>query len=848
MTDVRITDALNRLVELHVPAEAGVARQQQMAELCKRMLASRMQPSVVADVSHVSDLIKKKLLKDNQTPEEALRFSNLYSRLQTSTVLHNKWAILYLLYNLSNNAEINATKPETHDLNAAFSYMGLHKIPERTPDDPVQPTFPSTTSSRPAPTKTKAQLLADYRQQRAKDHAVPSEMTLLRDIPFTLQGLPSTHLPFSKSDTLSFPANLPPPLISLLHSLAEPALLYRRLNAFVSDSDKGQTGGLVGQSFRAALGAELTKYLGLVAAIEGEIRRELADTEDNMSNESAQAGITLKRCVAWTREATMGLRLMLVMVEAIAHPELKGGQLISAIHDFGTHGDPFVNTFAQRLVTKITLPFYEMLCRWIYDGELLDPYEEFFVRDAEPNQRGAVWNGKYVLQTAMIPGFMSEALAKKVFLSGKNLNFLRYQCGDAEWVERHSREARAASDGGEYGDISGSSLEASIDKAYTTTTSRLMDLMRNKFHLFHHLGAYKRYLLLGQGDFIALLMETLGDSLEKPAILLHRHNLTSALDTAIRESNAQYEDADVLRRLDARMLELSHGETGWDVFTLEYKVESPVDVVVTPECARGYLRVFNFLWSIKRVEYALAAIWRKTATGARGVLRDMSPTMRAEWMRARCLGEEMVHFVCQLQYYILFEVLESSWDTFQAECTKPDATLDTLIQAHATYISSITQKGLLDTSRLGKANSFLSQLHEIFKTILAHKDAMDALYTVAVNEFTRVAQEKAEAQSRTARGEWGYIGASSNQSQESSELDVLSERLNDLKVNFSARLQVLLGDLAYQADSEMRFLGVRLNYNEFYQLPQRRPRTSRKDESGKGRERTTTGDEMKVAA
>jgi gamma-tubulin complex component 3 len=53
-------------------------------------------------------------------------------------------------------------------------------------------------------------------------------------------------------------------------------------------------------------------------------------------------------------------------------------------------------------------------------------------------------------------------------------------------------------------------LEQSIDRAYVTTTSKLVDLMKNKFGLWDHLNAFKKYILLGQGDFIALLMESIG--------------------------------------------------------------------------------------------------------------------------------------------------------------------------------------------------------------------------------------------------------------------------------------------------------------------------------------------------
>jgi len=156
-------------------------------------------------------------------------------------------------------------------------------------------------------------------------------------------------------------------------------------------------------------------------------------------------------------------------------------------------------------------------------------------------------------------------------------------------------------------------LEQSIDRAYATTTSKLVDLMTKKFGLWDHLNAFKKYILLGQGDFIALLMESIGyqvpcftlkspcsprvdgrrDSLDRPANTLYRHNLTATLESAIRGSNAQFDSPEILRRLDARMLELSHGELGWDVFTLEYKIEPPLNVIVTPKCAREYLKVCN---------------------------------------------------------------------------------------------------------------------------------------------------------------------------------------------------------------------------------------------------------------
>jgi gamma-tubulin complex component 3 len=734
----------------------------------------------------------------------------------------------------------------------------------------------------------------------------PSEAQLLRDLPFTLQGLSSTNLAFSDS-SLKLPATLPVPIISLLHTLAEPSLLYRSLSAFVESSQ----GGLVGQSLRSAIGVELRAYLGLVATLEAQIRRALTQLQESPGNLGlGKAGVTLKRCVVWTREATMGLRLMSMMVEeakgkygtlsvldfADTLAEKKGGELISLIHSYASsHGDPFVYTFAERLLIHVTRPFYTMLQHWIYDGELEDPFLEFFVyqnRDADsesdPRRGGAtsVWEDKYRLKDSMIPTIITQDFAKKVYLIGKSLNFIRYGCGDSAWVENHSKSSMREL---RYGDTA--TLESSIDSAYKGTMARLIHLMEDKFKLFEHLAALKKYLLLGQGDFVALLMESLASNLDRPANSQYRHTLTAQLEHAIRNSNAQYDSPDVLRRLDARMLELSHGEIGWDVFTLEYRVDSPLDVIVTPWASKQYLKVFNFLWRVKRVEFALGSTWRRTMTGARGVLGAVGDKVDGDWKNARGGIAEMIHFVSQLQHYILFEVIEAGWEGLQKAMRTPDATLDDLISAHGAYLRSITRKGLLAPSGSQASSStapdFTAQLHELLKLMLAYKDAVDSLYSFSVAEFTRRQDLAAKIETRTAAGTWGVTEkddlASSHMStnkrtsrrndrddndspippllplstgnaaaDEAAILSSLRQRLHALATDFRARVNILLGDLAYQPDVDMRFLGVVMNFNDVY-APVRRGAGGRRrqthvkeqqqereggdKEKGKGRER-----------
>ena len=59
--------------------------------------------------------------------------------------------------------------------------------------------------------------------------------------------------------------------------------------------------------------------------------------------------------------------------------------------------------------------------------------------------------------------------------------------------------------------------------------------------------------------FPRYLLELLEDELNEPATALYPHNLAGILETAIRATNAQFEDPEILERLDVRLLEIQPG-------------------------------------------------------------------------------------------------------------------------------------------------------------------------------------------------------------------------------------------------------------------------------------------------
>jgi gamma-tubulin complex component 3 len=148
-----------------------------------------------------------------------------------------------------------------------------------------------------------------------------------------------------------------------------------------------------------------------------------------------------------------------------------------------------------------------------------------------------------------------------------------------------------------------------ITKISVATDSRLLILMERRFQLSTHLLALKKFMLLGQGDFVTCLMDSVGPELKKRANQLYRHNLTGILEGALRSSNAQFEPPFVIDRIGVRLLEASPGDSGWEVFSLDYIVDSPLNAVVHLEAMSRYRIAFHMLWRLKRVEWSLSGIY-----------------------------------------------------------------------------------------------------------------------------------------------------------------------------------------------------------------------------------------------
>lgn len=173
------------------------------------------------------------------------------------------------------------------------------------------------------------------------------------------------------------------------------------------------------------------------------------------------------------------------------------------------------------------------------EGEINDPFREFFV-DTDPSVPDEkLWTQKYSLNFIMIPSFLSNELALKILQTGKAVNFIRRCCGEQDWILDVSLQLPfdAQSLSGSTSDTF-TKLNNWVKHAYEVTNSSLIKIMFSKFKFLGHCNSIRKYLLMGQGDFMQSLMDLLAEELGEPATKIYRHTLMGYLETAIRSSNA----------------------------------------------------------------------------------------------------------------------------------------------------------------------------------------------------------------------------------------------------------------------------------------------------------------------
>lgn len=129
-----------------------------------------------------------------------------------------------------------------------------------------------------------------------------------------------------------------------------------------------------------------------------------------------------------------------------------------------------------------------------------------------------------------------------------------------------------------------------------------------------------------------------------------------------------------------------------DAFTLDYKVQWPLALVVSCGALTKYQMIFRHLFFCKHVERRLCDAWRNHQT-----TKELS--LRAHLGPSFCLRQRMLHFQQNFVYYMMFEVISPRWHAFETHLARVE-TVDDILQCHGEFLDMCLKECLLTDPEL----------------------------------------------------------------------------------------------------------------------------------------------------
>lgn len=423
-----------------------------------------------------------------------------------------------------------------------------------------------------------------------------NEQQILKYLPYTLLGVDSKIFTFSNHNDvikLEIPHNINNSYSSLLGQIIEPALIFVKLKGFLA-TNFGSSSSVndlspIKVSYLTLLDKELNDYGNFI---------------NQMFND--QNIDSLIKIYHEIYPKVLKLRLFYSLT---THLTLLGYDFLTKIHELTKFGDPLINQTALEIFDNISTPYYEILEHWIIRGDLIDTNNDFFI-EFDKDQRHINDIIKYLPQK--VPNFfitINKDIGFKIFQIGKILIFLNQYCKELNWVNnyinKYSKRIYTNQGGLKLANVN--SINDLINDQYHELVNYFTYILHGKYELINHLDNYRKFLLMGSNDFVDSLIIKGNELFNEPSNQLTSNQLGKILIDSINFSSIRNYNLDFKNRLDARILDLSHGSIGWQVFTIEYNLNDlPINHIINyNNMGLEYLKMFNFLWKLKQFNYLL---------------------------------------------------------------------------------------------------------------------------------------------------------------------------------------------------------------------------------------------------
>lgn len=269
------------------------------------------------------------------------------------------------------------------------------------------------------------------------------------------------------------------------------------------------------------------------------------------------------------------------------------------------------------------------------------------------------------------------------------------------------------------------------------------------------------------------------------------------------------------------MLPPADGESGWDVFALEYAVRrpgaplDPLPTILDQQAMDKYARAFSLLWRLKRAEHAVNAAWAfakpSSALERAGRAAGRGSALAQALHRMAGLRAALSHALAAVQHYMMGEALEAPWARFR-EAAAAARDLDALRAAHHACLDEVLDRALLGRG----AEVYRKQLDALVDGAMRFRGLAERLSTAAADSAGRADELQRENRARAGRGAWAAEGTEGAGAIPHGLVDTVAHELADCEAKAGNTLRNLLAMLGQHKDSGLQGLVLQLDFGGYY--------------------------------
>uniref|UniRef100_A0A8C9FZ67 Gamma-tubulin complex component 6 n=1 Tax=Pavo cristatus TaxID=9049 RepID=A0A8C9FZ67_PAVCR len=265
------------------------------------------------------------------------------------------------------------------------------------------------------------------------------------------------------------------------------------------------------------------------------------------------------------------------------------------------------------------------------------------------------------------------------------------------------------------------SITAPLVSHVSLVNKAIVDYYFVELNVEKHFEALRHFLLMEDGEFAQslsdLLFEKLGSG-QTPGELLNPLVLNSILNKALQYS--LHGDTQLASNLSFALKYLPevfkpNAPDALSCLELRYKVDWPLNIVITESCMNKYNKIFSFLLQLKHMVWTLKDVWfhlKRTALVSHA-------SNSVQFRQLQLYKHEMQHFVKVIQGYIANQILHVTWCEFGNKLSSV-GNLEEIHRTHAEYLNKAIFRGLLTE----KAAPVMNIIHSIFSLILKFRSQL----------------------------------------------------------------------------------------------------------------------------